>query len=77
MTWAVMRFLQKRSRGPSRIRAEHLQYWLHAATWENLPDPTNWEKVDGLIQATFREDCLLEECTWQILVLIPKVNCNS
>ena len=77
MTWAVLLILQKSSRGPSRMRAEHLQYWLHAATWENLPDPTNWEKVDGLIQATFREGCLLEECTWQILVLIPKVNCNS
>ena len=40
--------------------------------WEESPDPAQWEMVIGMIQAAFREGHLMEECTWQTAILIPK-----
>ena len=37
----------------------------------------HWEKVVGMIQATFSEGHLIEECTWNTVFLIPKGDGNS
>ena len=63
VAWAVLCFYRNRSRGPSGMRAEHLQSWMREATREESPDPYHWEKVVGMIQAAFREGHLTEECT--------------
>ena len=34
----------------------------------------NWTMVVDLVQSAFREGKLAEEATWQVVVLIPKVN---
>ena len=35
-------------------------------------EASNWERVADLVQMVFREGQLVEEATWQVLVLIPK-----
>ena len=39
---------------------------------EYSPDPAHWDKAIGLIQASFHKGHLIEECTWDTVVLIPK-----
>ena len=39
---------------------------------ERVPTEPNWEKLVELIQMAFREGRLVEEATWQAVVLIPK-----
>ena len=51
---AVLRLQLHCAGGPSGMRAEHIKMWLHAATWEEAPNPGNWEKVFAIIQAAFR-----------------------
>ena len=85
--WAVKRLRNNRSRGPSRIRAEHIKGWLAAARRSGKGETTdtekggqedpregadNWTRFVDLIQTAFREDELAEEATWQAVVLIPK-----
>ena len=48
--------------GPSGMRAENLKMWLCAATWEEDPNPGNWEKVLSIIQADFRGGELAASC---------------
>ena len=42
ISWAVYRLHLNHSGGPSGLRAEHLRQWLHKATWDEVPDATNW-----------------------------------
>ena len=45
-------------------------------SFQTLAEPTeaaNWEMVVDLIQTEFREGKLVEEATWQAVVLIPKM----
>ena len=56
------------------MRAEHLRQWLIYATWEDLSDATTWMNVVTIVQAALHEGDLTKECTWQIVVLIPKEN---
>ena len=62
------------SGSPSGMRAEHLRQWLIYATWEDLSDATTWMNVVTIVQAALHEGDLTKECTWQIVVLIPKEN---
>ena len=75
------------SGGPSRIRAEHLKGWLAAAKRGGLAEEKGedkteaeeeggelWGKVVEMTQTTFQEGKLVEEATWQTMVLIPKGN---
>ena len=39
---------------------------------ETEKDLTNWEKVVALVGAFFGEGRLVEESTWQAVVLVPK-----
>ena len=39
---------------------------------EELHDNTHWGEVVELIQTAFWEGHLAEECTWQIVLIIPK-----
>ena len=68
----MRRLFLNRSRGPSVIRAEHLRQWLIAATRDNTPDATNWQKIVTIVQAEFSDGTLDKECMWQTVVLIPK-----
>ena len=54
------------------MRAEHLRQWLIAMTQDDSPDATNLLKVVAIVQAEFRDGTLAKECTWQIVVVIPK-----
>ena len=54
------------------MRVEHLCQSLIAETRDDTPDATNWQKVVAIVQAAFRDGTLAEECTWQVVVLIPK-----
>ena len=36
-------------------------------------DLSNWRKVVDTIHTAFREGIIVEESTWQVMVLIPKV----
>ena len=54
------------------MRMEHLLSWMVASMRKESPKHTLWEKVVGMLQAAFCEVHLLEECTWQTVVLIPK-----
>ena len=69
---AVQRLRLHCAGGPSGMRAEHLSVWLCAATWEEQPDPGNWEKFISIIQAAFRVGELVVPCAWQTVVIIPK-----
>ena len=51
------------------MRAEHLRQWLIAATRDNTPDATNWLMVVAIVQATYRDGTLAEECMQQTVVL--------
>ena len=64
ITWEVRRLHLNRSDRPSVIRAEHLRQWLIAATWDDTPDSTNWQKVVSIVQAAFNAGALAEESTW-------------
>ena len=69
------------------MRAEHLKGWLMAARrgeteetadkeggdQENTREGAeNWARFVDLVQTAFRDGDLVEEVTWQALVLIPK-----
>ena len=58
--------------GPSRIRVEDLYQWLWEVTHEEYPDVTNKENVVTLVQAEFRVGYLGGECSWNMVVMIPK-----
>ena len=49
-SWSVHRLRVNRDGGPSRIREEHLRYWLHAVTRKELPELIYWNKVVWMIQ---------------------------
>ena len=69
---AVLQMKLHRSRGPSRMRAEHLRMWICAEIREEDPNLGNWEKVVSIIQATFRGGELAASCAWQTVVMTPK-----
>ena len=54
------------------MRAEHLRQWLIAATQDNSPYATNWQKVVAIVQVALCDGTLAGECTCQTVVLIPK-----
>ena len=54
------------------MRAKHLCQWLIASTRYGSPDATNWLKDVAIVQAAFQYGTLVEECTWQTVVLILK-----
>ena len=70
----VHRLHRNRAGGPSGIQAENLWSWLEAAIREDSSDPTQWEKVAGMIQSAFCRVHLTEECAWKTVLLIPKGN---
>ena len=85
--WAVKRLRNKRSGGPSRMRAEHLKGWLEAARRKETGETAdtkrggqentregaeNWTRFMDLVQTAFRDGDLAEEATWQAVFLIPK-----
>ena len=72
--WVVCRLLLNRSGGPLGIRAEHLHQWLHEETWDKAPDATNWQKVVSIVQEAFHNGTLVDESTWQTVILIYKVD---
>ena len=72
LAWVVHCLCRDRDEGPSGMRAEHLLTWLQAAIREESHYPTLWDKF-GLIQSAFYEVHHVEECTYQTIVLIPKV----
>ena len=39
---------------------------------DDSPDATNWLKVVAILQEVFQDGTLAEECTCEIVVLIPK-----
>ena len=63
ITWAVHRIRLNRSVGPSGMRAEHLFQWLIAATQDDIPDVTNWQKVVVIVQAASCDGTLDKEST--------------
>ena len=82
---AVKKLRRNRSGGPSGISEEHLKGWLAAAkrgqmTEEKGEEQTEaeeeggelWGKVVEITQTAFWEGKLVEEATWQTVVLIPK-----
>ena len=63
--------------GPNIIsfqQVAQLQSWLVAATHEEWPDTANWYRVVKILHTMFRDGRLIEECTGQMLVLIPNGN---
>ena len=56
------------------MQSKHLQTWLVTATREEFLDTENWYRVVELIQTSFWEVRLPEECAWEIVLLIPKGN---
>ena len=86
--WAVKRLQKNRARGTSRMREEDLKGWLAAARRGEKKGETaekeggdrqgtregaeNWGRVVELVQTDFRDGVLVEEATWQVVVLIPK-----
>ena len=72
ISWVVRRILLNRSGDPSGTPAEHIHQWLIAVMQYDLPDATNWMKIDDIVQKAFQDGILTEECTWQTVVLIPK-----
>ena len=81
----VQKLRSNRSGGPLRIRAEHLKGWLAAAKIGGLAEEKGKEnteaeeeggelmgKVVEITQTAFSEGNLVEEATWQTVVLIPK-----
>ena len=56
------------------MRVDNLQLWLVAATHEERPETSNWDRVVDIIQVEFREVRIKEECTLQTVVLLPKGN---
>ena len=63
VVWVVCCLLRNRAVIPSGMRSEHLRSWMHSATRYNFPEPTQWEKVVGMIQAVFFEGHIADECT--------------
>ena len=39
---------------------------------EDLPDATNWKKVVAIMQEEFHDGAVVEEWTWQTVLLIPR-----
>ena len=70
--WSVYRLWRHLSGRASSMQAEHLQYWLTATTHKEQPDTANWERVVEILQTAFRDDRISTECTWQMVVLVPK-----
>ena len=54
------------------MQAEHLHQWLISATRDYSTDATNRLKVVAIVQAAYRDRTPEEECTQQIVILIPK-----
>ena len=85
---AVKHLRRNRSGGSLGMRAEHLKGWLAASKRrkretadegevttdgkEGGLTETNWDRLVDLVQTAFREVRLVEEATWQAVVLIPK-----
>ena len=63
IAWAVHRLCLNWSGGPSGMRAEHFRHWLIAATRDNAPGVTNFQKVVATLQSAFHYGTLAEECT--------------
>ena len=59
--WSVRRICLNRTGGTSQMREEHLRQWLIAATWDGLPDATNWLKVVAILHSVFQDSTLSEE----------------
>ena len=57
-----------------RIWADDLHGWLRASTQEKGPYTGHWDRVIDLVQMNFRDGTLLKECTWKMVVLLPKFN---
>ena len=72
--WAECCLQKHQWGGASGMQAEHLQYWMEAATREERPYTANWDRVVDIIQTYFWYGRLLTECMWQMVVLIPKGN---
>ena len=85
--WAVKRLQNNHSRGPSRMRVEHLKGWLAVAQRgekgetadkegggqeDTREGAENWARVVELVQTAFRDRDLAEEANWRAVVLIPK-----
>ena len=85
---AVKHLQRNRSGGPLGMRAEHLKRWIAAAKRRKIEDEEegewttegkeggftepNWGRLADLVYTAFREVILVEEATWQAVVLIPK-----
>ena len=56
------------------MREEHFQSWLLVVTCEERMDMENWERVLKIVHTEFRYSRLPMYCTWDTVVLVPKVN---
>ena len=84
----VKNLQRNRSGGTSGMRTKNLKGWLAASKRETReaaekgegktdgeegrPGEPHWENLVELIQTAFWEGDLVEEATWQAVVLIPK-----
>ena len=56
------------------MRTDHLRGWLATTTSEEDLETEKWYQVIELVKKASREGRLLAECTWKMVVLIPKGN---
>ena len=54
------------------MKEEYLRMWHFASKQDENPDLGKWDKVIAIVQAAFRGVDLVEPCTCQTVVLIPK-----
>ena len=64
---------QNYDRGPSGMFVEHLEGWIVEAQSEEKPYPSRWNIVVEIIRLKFETGYLETECTWDTVVLLPKV----
>ena len=53
---------------------DNIRRWMASLTQEEYPHTENWYRFIDLVQMEFREGRLLDKCTWNMFVLIPKGN---
>ena len=53
--WEVHRLFRQRSVRPSKIREEHLQGWIEAATQKRDLETDSWEQIIDLFETAFRD----------------------
>ena len=71
---AIRRLRNKKSPGPTKIRAEHIKEWVKEAYREHHPYQGNWNRVVDLIQNCFRDQQVPTQLSWSTVVLLPKGN---